>query len=377
MQSSHLKRTRNIIHTAHANHIQIDDKQYIDFSSNDYLGLKNHPSIIHAAIHGIQQYAQGSHGSAFISGYTKAHERLEQAFADWLEVDKAILFTSGYTANLGVLSALCNKKTTLFADKLSHASLIDGMRLSRAKYHRYRHNDLRHIEQLAQKKPPNCIVTESVFSMEGALTPIPEIIKLSQRYHAGLIIDDAHGIGVLGNHGRGIIAHYKLSQVDFSCLVTPLGKAFHSIGAIVAGRADIIEQILQSARTYCYTTALPGAICESIHETLHTIQKETWRQEKLLENIKTFTTYAQKKKLTLTSEDKTPIKPILIYSTEKAIALQAFLKQAGFFVPAIRPPTVPKQTARLRISLNSLHTHTQIIALIDAIERGLTACKYT
>lgn len=369
-----LIRKRNIIETIRGNLILVEGKCCTDFSNNDYLGLKNHPKITAAFIQSIKKYGFGSGASTFVSGYSEAHAETEYLFSKWLKVDKAILFNSGYCANVGIIGALASRSDTIFSDRLCHASLLDGIGLSRAKHCRYQHCDLAHLSRLAEVNPPNLIVTESIFSMEGTLSPIPSLVQHAEHYQSGLLIDDAHGIGVFGKTGAGICEHYGINQTQISCLVLSLGKAFNAMGAIVAGKAETIEAILQFSKTYRYTTALPPAICSTLQTTLNIIQQEAWRREKLLKNIHLFTSYAIDKGLSLTSSDDTPIKPIVIHDNKKVLALQNYLLSKGFYVSAIRPPTVPPNKARLRISLNSLHMQDEIMLLIDHIAAGLKAC---
>lgn len=366
-----LIRSRNIVETLEDNYITVNGKRYLNFSSNDYLGLKKHPTIVKAFVDAAQQHGFGSGASALISGYSDEHAEVEYSFSKWLGVDKAILFSSGYCANIGVINALCGKADAIFSDKLCHASLLDGIMLSRAKHYRYQHCNVEHLKSLTRYCYPSLIVTESVFSMDGGIAPLPSLIQLANEYQSGLLIDDAHGIGVLGNRGCGIVDQYNVNHQTYSCLVLPLGKAFNALGAIVAGKAKIIEAVLQFARTYCYTTSMPPAVCSAIQASLMVIQKEEWRRRKLIENIQFFISYALDQRLNLISKDETPIKAVLVYNNKAVLQLQDFLLSKGFHVSAIRPPTVPKDQARLRISLNCLHTQTDMMRLIDNIVTGL------
>lgn len=366
-----LLRKRNIVDSGENNRIFVNKQHCIDFSSNDYLGLKKHPKIMEDFIRSVKKHGVGSGASAFISGYSTEHSETERQFSEWLGVDKTILFNSGYCANVGIFSAMMRRSDSVFSDKLCHASLLDGITLSRAKHFRYQHCDMDHLQCLAKLNPPSLIVTESIFSMEGSLAPISCLVKKAQQYQSGLLIDDAHGVGVLGKTGAGIMEHCNIHQNMVSCVILPLGKAFNVMGAIVAGRAEIIDAILQFSKTYRYTTAMPPAICSAIQASLKIIQEENWRRQRLMNNIQFFISYANNKNLNLSSYDKTPIKPILINSHVRLLALQEFLLLKGFYVSAIRPPTVPKDQARLRISLNSLHTQDEIMMLIDNIYEGL------
>lgn len=369
-----LQRTRKVVDVTDNNRIVVDGKCCFDFSSNDYLGLNNHPKITEIFIRSAKKYGVGSGASALVSGYSSEHARTEKMFADWLGVDKAILFTSGYMANIGIIGALANRGNTILSDKLCHASLLDGIMLSNAKHRRYRHCDTDHLEFLARQNKPDFIITESVFSMEGDLAPIHDLVSIAKKNSSGLLIDDAHGIGFLGKEGGGISDLCDLSQESYSCLIMPLGKVFNAMGAIVAGRSEVMEAVLQFAKTYRYTTALPPAICSAIMETLNVLQNEGWRLDKLKDNIYFFITYACMRGLNLVSTDETPIKSILIQCNEKVLALQKILLDNYFFVSAIRPPTVPNNQARLRVCLNSLHSKELIMQLVDAIVLGLKQC---
>lgn len=364
-QHNHLMRQRHTIDKRNYgdNILHIAGERYINFASNDYLGLIHHPSINAAMITGIEQYGVGSGASAMVTGYFYEHDSIEREFAQWLGFDHAILFNSGYCANIGVMAALLSREDTVLSDKLCHASLLDGIQLSRAKHYRYQHNNVTHLQEIAATVKPDMIVSESIFSMQGDIAPIASLITVAERHQAGLVIDDAHGIGVLGDDGRGI-SQYKCPLL---CVVIPLGKAFNAMGAIVAGNGKLIESVLQFSRSYRYTTALPPAICCALNAGLKIIQSETWRRKTLNENICFFNAEARARKLPLVSMDKTPIRVISIGNNQKMLWLQEQLLKQGIYVAAIRPPTVPKNSARLRISLNSLHTRSEITCLLDKI----------
>jgi 8-amino-7-oxononanoate synthase len=370
-KSASLYRDRKVINRADKNKVYISGNTCIDFSNNDYLGLKKHPSVIEALSKACQKHGFGSGASPFISGYSALHQEVEGEFAQWLGVDSAILFNSGYSANIGIISALSKRSDTLFSDKLCHASILDGITLSRTKHVRYQHNCPKHFKKIAKKNSPDLIVTESIFSMEGDIAPISDLTQLAKQHHSGLIIDDAHGVGVLGKTGKGVSEHFSLKQADYTCLVMPLGKAFNAMGAMVAGKKEIIDTVLQYSKSYCYSTALPPAVCFGIKTTLDLIKKETWRQQQLLQNISLFKNYAFQKGLTLHSNDQTPIRSILVKGNKQALFLQKWLLSKGFYVSAVRPPTVPRNKARLRLSINALHRQDQITQLIDYIIAGL------
>ncbi len=351
------------------NTIVINNNKYINFSSNDYLGLTKHPRIIKKLRDSISKYGFGSNSSALISGFFDSHYKLENDFANWLGFDKAIIFSSGYAANLSIISTLANRHNTIVSDKLCHSSILEGIQLSRAKNYRYNHCSIKHLCTLIQSKNPEFIITEGVFSMEGTITPLKEIINLSEKYTCNTIIDDAHGIGVLGKNGRGICEQDSIRQHQFGCLIIPLGKAFNGIGAIVAGRKEILDPIIQFSKGFRYTTSLPPAICEGITETLSIIIEDEWRRDKLKEVIKLFINSANERNIYLSSYQITPIKSIIIGDNKQVLYLQKLLMSKGFFVSAIRPPTIPTNSSRLRISLNCLHTESQINLLLDSIKK--------
>ncbi len=349
------------------NRLRVSDVDCINFCSNDYLGLTSHPDIKTAVINAVQQYGFGSGSSSLISGYFKVQEELERKFAEFVNCDQAILFNSGYCANLGIISTFANRNTIVAADKLCHASLLDGIQLSKAKHYRYQHNNVAQLKLIADNQKPTLIITEAVFSMEGDITPLKAIADIAHASRAALIVDDAHGIGVLGAGGRGSCEFHKLTQNDVSCLVAPLGKAFGCLGAMVAGKADMIEAVLQFARPYRYTTALPPANCAAALSALELIQTQPWRREVLGERIEFFIECARQHGFTLASADRTPIKSIIVGDNDKTHAIQTALLEKGFLIGCIRPPTVPEGTARLRISLNCLHDEAEITCLLNEV----------
>ncbi|MBX3708299.1 MAG: 8-amino-7-oxononanoate synthase [Gammaproteobacteria bacterium] len=366
----HQYRTRYLIKKQRDCKISIAGKSLINFCSNDYLNLSTHPDIKNALIHSATKHGLGSTASALVSGYSQSHRLLEEQFAKFLRRDKALLFNSGYHANLGVITTFANRNSAIIADKHCHASLHDGALLSRAKFYRYHHSDLEHAELLLKShKHHKLLVTESIFSMHGNISNILAISKLTTKYNTMLIVDDAHGIGVLGDNGAGVSNYFKLSQKDIPCLITPLGKALGSFGAIVSGEAKTIEALLQFARTYRYSTALPPAICDATLAALNLLKSETWRNARLHYLCDFFNQEASSRALTLLSLDKTPIKSFVIGSNKNALDIQQKLMNKGLFVSCIRPPTVPINSARIRISLNCMHSEQQIIYLLDQFKK--------
>ncbi len=365
-QQANLYRRRRIITAREDVFVKCDDQQRLMFCNNDYLGLALHPEVKQAFKDGIDRYGVGSTASSLIAGYTLAHHELENAFAEFLNRDRALFFSSGYLANLGVIQALADRNSHIFADKLNHASLIDACRLSNAKITRYQHNNTEQLFLQLQKSTAQqkLIVTDSVFSMDGDLAELPALVNIATNSHATLMVDDAHGIGILGKNGAGALEHFNLDQQQVPILVCPLGKAFGSMGAIVAGNNDLIENLIQFARSYVYSTALPPALACATLASLKIIREESWRREKLLSLMNHFKREAANRNITLSSSS-TPNQSIIIGEAQKTIALSAALLERGFFVTAIRPPTVPANTSRLRITLNCLHTEKQLTDFLD------------
>jgi len=350
-------------------HLVIDGKKLLNFAGNDYLGLANHPDVKRAFAAAANEFGLGSTSSPLFSGYSRPHQTLEEAFATFLGRDRAILFNSGYHANLAIMTTIAGRHTKIFADKYCHASLLDGISLSRAELIRYRHQDISHVKHLITDylNKKKLLVTESVFSMEGNITDAKSFAELANTSHATLVIDDAHGIGILGKSGKGICEHANLSQKEVPCLVTPLGKAPGSMGAIVSGSDEFIESLIQNARTYRYSTALPPAVCAATITSLHILESESWRREKLRHLICFFNQAASDRGLTLLSQDTTPIRCILIGENKKTVQLHDYLKEQSYYVACGRPPAVPTGAARLRISLNCMHDENDIIGLLDLI----------
>ncbi|OGT44318.1 MAG: hypothetical protein A3F42_01225 [Gammaproteobacteria bacterium RIFCSPHIGHO2_12_FULL_37_34] len=364
--ADHLLRQRIPIHKRHHKQLSIHNHALINFASNDYLGLSTHANIKKSFIDGVEQYGFGSGSSAMISGYFKPQQQLEEKFAEYLKRDRAILFNSGYHANLGVIQALASRDSYVLSDKLCHASIIDGIQLSRCNHFRYRHGDVHHVQNIIARLPRvDLIITESVFSMEGSIASINQLAAITHQHQALFMVDDAHGIGVIGKFGRGICDLVDSKTID--CLVTPLGKAFGGIGAFVSGQHELMEIILQFARTYTYTTALPPAITVATLAALEVIQKESWRREKLQRIITYFIKQAAQRNIVLNATDMTPIKTILIGDNHSVLVIQEKLMERGFLVSCIRPPTVPRNTACIRISLNCYHHEKEIDQLLDLI----------
>jgi 8-amino-7-oxononanoate synthase len=368
---NNLIRHESLVIARDQNTIEIEGIKYLNFASNDYLGLTMHPKVVAAFIQGAKEFGFGSGSATAITGYYSVQRTLEEKFAEYLQRERTILFNSGYHANIGVLSTLANREHTIVADKLCHASIIDGIRLSSAKYYRYHHSDIQHAESLLSKAKNPILITESVFSMEGNIVAVDQLSEIAEKYSAQFLVDDAHALGVLGLSGRGSQEYFNLTEDAIDCLLSPLGKACGGMGCIVSGRAELIDGLKQFARTYRYTTALPPAVISGLLAALEIMIVETWRRERLYKVINYFITQANARHLKLISNDLTPIKSIYIGSNARVLHVQAQLKRYKITVGCVRPPTVPKGTARLRISLNCHHQEHQIDELLDIVAETL------
>lgn len=353
-------------------YIQIEQQKLLNFSSNDYLGVANHRNVKYSLIEGISRYGFGSSASALVSGYYAPQKLLEERFAQFLQRERALYVSSGYLASLNAVGTLIKRHDRIFADKECHASLLDGIQLSRARCYRYDHNNIevlqQRLEEQATTENKNWIISEGVFSMSGDISCLPQMVTLREHYHASIILDDAHGIGVLGKNGRGTIEHYDIDTQAIDCLVTPLGKAFGASGAMISGPEDLVENIIQFSPRYRCTTAAPPALSMGLLTALTLIENESWRRDKLQSLIKTFIAAAKERALPLMNDAPTPVKTFLINDNLRCIRLQESLNEVGFYVGCMRPPSVPHGTARLRITLNCHHTENDIIRLLDHLE---------
>jgi len=370
IKQQNLYRSRRIISSPQGVEIVVDDKKLINFSSNDYLGLANHPEVIAAFQSATNQYGVGSGSAHLICGHSQSHHALEEELADFTGRDRALLFSTGYMANMGVISALVGRGDQVFQDRLNHASLLDGGLLSAARSKRYLHNNL---DDLADKINPidgrTLIVTDGVFSMDGDVAPIKKLSKLALEKDAWLMVDDAHGLGVFGATGAGLIQQAGLSQHDVPILMGTLGKGFGTFGAFIAGSELLIETLIQKARSYVFTTALPAAVAEATRSSLKLVITESWRRDKLQSHVKRFQSGAKQLGLSIMPSESA-IQPILIGDSQQAVKISNALLNKGFLVSAIRPPTVPKGEARLRITFSANH-HSQhvdqLLAALDAV----------
>jgi 8-amino-7-oxononanoate synthase len=352
--------------------LQVEGKALVNFCSNDYLGLASHPEIAAALKAGVDQYGTGSGASHLISGHSSAHQQLEDQLAEFTGRPRALLFSTGYMANMGVINALVGRHDLVLEDQLNHASLLDGGHLSRADYKRYKHNNLQQLDYLLGNSTASrkLIVTDGVFSMDGDLAPLPQLSELAAQHNGWLMVDDAHGMGVLGATGAGLVEQQGLSVEQVPVLMGTLGKSFGTFGAFIAGSEALIETLIQFARTYIYTTALPPAIAAASSASLAIVRREHWRREHLQSLIQRFRSGAQQLGLQL-MDSQTPIQPVLINNDQLVMQINQQLRSRGFMVGAIRPPTVPAGSGRLRITLSANHSHQQIDQLLDNLQACL------
>ena len=369
LKQANLYRRRRISDSATGVHANIDGRDLLSFCSNDYLGLANHPDVVNAMQEGANYWGVGSGASHLINGHSHAHHALEEELAAFTGRPRALLFSTGYMANIGVIAALCDRGDYVFEDRLNHASLLDGGLLSQARLQRFAHADAEALNiKLAQRtKGEKLIVTDGVFSMDGDIAPLPELASVAKQHNAWLMVDDAHSFGVLGKHGGGSVEHFGLNIEDAPILIGTLGKAFGTFGAFVAGSEALIEYLIQKARPYIYTTALPPAIAEATRTSLKLLQTENWRREKLQSLIQQFRQGANELGLQL-MESHTPIQPLLIGENNNAVAISDALLKQGILISAIRPSTVPEGTARLRITLSANHRDVDVDQLLTALE---------
>jgi 8-amino-7-oxononanoate synthase len=365
-----LYRQRRLLESPQSAHIVVAGRECINFSSNDYLGLANHPRVVAAFTRAAQRYGVGSGASHLVCGHSTEHHLLEQELAQFTGRQRALLFSTGYMANLGTIVALLGKGDFIFEDKLNHASLIDAGQLCGARMHRFLHNDVAALERRLAACPQTAkklIAVDGVFSMDGDCAPLQQLAATAAAHNAWLMVDDAHGFGVLGEQGGGVLQHCGLGRDHVPVLMATLGKALGSFGAFVAGSESLIETLIQQARTYIYTTALPPAVAAAARESLRLLQQEGWRRSHLQGLIARLRRGMAQLDLPLLPSD-TAIQPLVLGDAAAALRASDTLLDAGLFVPAIRPPTVPAGTARLRIALSAAHSENDIDALLARLE---------
>lgn len=373
LQADGLQRRRRVAETPCAPRITVNGRDMLAFCSNDYLGLAADPRVVEALQQGASLYGTGSGGSHLISGHSRAHAQLEDRLAEFLsphlEQARALYFCTGYMANLAVLSALAGKNAAIFSETLNHASLIDGCRLSRASVSVYPQGDIAVLEAMlaASTAETRLVVTDSVFSMDGMLAPLPTLLALCERHGAWLVVDDAHGFGVLGEHGRGALEHFNLRSPNLIYMGT-LGKAAGVSGAFVAAHATVIEWLVQRARPYIFTTAAAPALAHALLTSIGLIAGEEGRARRAhLQRLIAELDHGLHLQRWQRLPSATAIQPIVIGANQEALDAAALLYEQGLWVPAIRPPTVPPDTARLRVTLSATHTVPQVARLIQAI----------
>jgi 8-amino-7-oxononanoate synthase len=371
LQREQLLRRRRSAAPAADGVLTVDGVDRLAFCSNDYLGLASHPALKQAMREAVERFGAGATASPLVCGHSPAHEALERELAQFVGLPKALYFYAGYAANIGCVPALVERGDAIFSDALNHACLIDGARLSRAQVQVYPHNDVGALDRLlaASGARRKLVLADAVFSMDGDLAPIPELLALCARHDAWLMVDDAHGFGVLGEGGRGTLSHLGLRARDHASrliYMATLGKAAGVAGAFVAGAAPVVEWLLQRARTYMFATAAPAPIAEALRAALRVIEQEGWRRERLAQ------LHAQLSAGLAALPWSAPashsaIQPLIIGDNGSALGVMAALEARGIWVPAIRPPTVPAGTARLRITLSAAHSPAQVDRLLSAL----------
>jgi len=380
IERQHLRRRRATVEAypnagSHAS-VMVGGRRLVDFSSNDYLGLAAHPALAAAMAKCAQACGAGSGASHLVSGHGHEHAALEEELAAFVGRPRALLFSTGYMANLGVVTALASRGESVLLDRLSHASLIDAGLLSGARLRRYPHCDADAARRLLAESTPqtSVLATDGVFSMDGDIAPLAALSQAARAHEAWLVVDDAHGIGVLGANGRGAVELAGLGFDDVPVLVGTLGKAFGTFGAFVSGSEELIELLIQRARSYIYTTALPQPVAAATRAALKLVREETWRRERALALTARFRAAAQEAGVPL-ADSVTPIQPIPLGDARVALAAQQALREAGFWVVAIRSPTVPAGSERLRVTLTAAHEGNQVDALVGALAEALSRIR--
>ncbi|GHS80878.1 8-amino-7-oxononanoate synthase [Pseudomonas sp. PAGU 2196] len=366
-RAADLYRQRPLLESPQGPEVVVDGQPLLAFCSNDYLGLANHPEVIAAWQAGAERWGVGGGASHLVVGHSTPHHQVEEALAELTGRPRALLFSTGYMANLGAITALVGQGDTVLQDRLNHASLLDGGLLSGARFNRYLHNDPASLASRLDKAVGNTlVVTDGVFSMDGDLADLPALAKVARGRGAWLMVDDAHGLGTLGAQGGGIVEHFGLGIDDVPVLIGTLGKACGTAGAFVAGSEALIEALVQFARPYIYTTSQPPALACATLKSLELLRRETWRREHLAALIRQFRLGAEQIGLQL-MDSPTPIQPILIGDSAQALRLSQMLRERGLLVTAIRPPTVPAGSARLRVTLSAAHSEAQVQLLLNAL----------
>ena len=370
LDEQHLLRRLRTINSYSGSRIMMNNRDMLLLCSNDYLGLANHPALRQAALLAMERYGFGSGASRLVSGTSELHTVLENRLAQFKGTEAALVFNTGYAANTGIIPAVAGRGDLILSDSLNHASIIDGCRLSRAEVMVYRHRDAGHLEVLLKKSlnaRRKLIVTDGVFSMDGDIAPLPDLVYLSEKYGAILMVDDAHGTGVLGRTGRGTVEHFGLSGRVHIQMGT-LGKAFGSFGAYAAGSRDLIHYLINQARSFIYSTALPSSVCAASCAAIDVLDREPERRERLWNNRKRFAQGLNSLGIS-TGDSETPILPVMIGDSERALKASERLFEFGVYATAIRPPTVPADAARIRTTVTAAHTEVDIDSALDIFSR--------
>ena len=372
-RAAHLYRQRPLLEAPQGVRVVVDGQSLLAFCNNDYLGMANDPEVLEAFVEGARKWGVGGGASHLVVGHSTPHHQLEAALAEFTGRPRALLMSSGYMANLGAVTALVGQGDTVLEDRLNHASLLDAGLLSGARFSRYLHNDISSLSaRLATATGNTLVVTDGVFSMDGDLADLPAVCAAAREKDAWVMVDDAHGFGCLGQEGGGIVEHFGLGVQDVPVLVGTLGKAFGTSGAFIAGSEELIETLIQFARPYIYTTSQPPAVACATLKSLQIVREQNWRREHLARLIAQFRAGVSDLGLQL-MDSPTPIQPIIIGSSERAVAVSAALRERGILVTAIRPPTVPRGTARLRVTLCAAHSDSDVAHLLDALKQALAA----
>ncbi|WP_263224493.1 8-amino-7-oxononanoate synthase [Pseudomonas alabamensis] len=367
-RAADLYRQRPTLQSPQGPEVVVDGQRLTAFCSNDYLGLANHPEVVEAWCAGARTWGVGGGASHLVVGHSAPHHAVEEALAELTGRPRALLFSTGYMANMGAITALVGQGDTVLQDRLNHASLLDGGLLSKARFNRYLHNDAASLaSRLARATGNTLVVTDGVFSMDGDLADLPALAKAARARDAWLMVDDAHGFGTLGAQGGGIVEHFGLGIDDVPVLVGTLGKACGTAGAFVAGSEVLIESLIQFARPYIYTTSQPPGLACATLKSLELLRRERWRREHLDERIAQFREGARRIGLRL-MDSPTAIQPILVGDSAQALQLSQRLRERGLLVTAIRPPTVAAGSARLRVTLSAAHSAAQVQLLLNALD---------
>ncbi|UCH47764.1 MAG: 8-amino-7-oxononanoate synthase [Betaproteobacteria bacterium] len=373
LREQSLLRRRKVADSACGPEVIVDGRPVLAFCSNDYLGLAAAPEIAEALSTAAREHGVGSGASHLISGHHRLHQQLETRLAEFSGLARTLTFSTGYMANMAVIATLAGRGDAVFSDTLNHASLIDACRLSRAETHIYPHCDVTALaNQLEQSNSPRkLVVTDAVFSMDGDLAPLPELIDLCERHDALLVVDDAHGFGVLGTGGRGALSHFGIESPRIVYMGT-LGKSAGVAGAFVGGSSNLVEWLLQKGRTYIFTTAAPPPIAAALIKAIDLVEHGNQRRTHLQHIIERFRTRLQTSRWKLL-DSQTAIQPLVIGSNDETLRVAETLMNEGLWAPAIRPPTVPAGSSRLRISFSAAHTEAHVDRLIDALHRAESA----